>query len=121
MTEYPSTNVLGALVVTKQMWDKVPPDHQKKIRPLTREYCQRIQKGHEAQNEKSITVLKKAGISIVRIQDAAGHQKFITETADKTMNALVGKMYSQELLDRTLAYLEEYRKANPDSGVATLE
>ena len=49
--------------------------------------------------------------------DKDEHKKFIQMTAEKTSKALVGKMFSQELLDRTMALLEEYRKMHPDSSI----
>jgi len=121
MTEYPSTNVLGGMVITKHIWDKVTPENQKKILALTRECCRNISKGYRKQNEQSIEVMKDAGISIVRPKDPEDYKKFINDTTKKTMNALVGDMFSQELLDETLAHLAEYRKAHPDSRVEKIE
>jgi TRAP-type C4-dicarboxylate transport system substrate-binding protein len=121
MTEYPSTNVLGGMVITKQIWDKVAPEDREKILPLTRECCRKISEGFKKQNKQSIDVMKESGIKIVRVQDAEGYKKFIEDTMKKTMNALVGDMFSQELMDKTLAYLEEYRKAHPDSVVEKMD
>jgi TRAP-type C4-dicarboxylate transport system substrate-binding protein len=121
MTEYPSTNVLGGLMITKPIWEKVTLENQKKILSLTRECCQRISEGFKKQNKQSIEVIKESGISIVRVQDAEGYKKFINDTTEKTMNALVGSMFSQELLDETLAHLAEYRKTHPDSRVEKIE
>lgn len=121
MTEYPSTNVIGALVVTKDIWNKVSPQHQTAIRALTREYCQRIQDGHQEQNKKSISLLKQSGLSIVRVENAKTHQQFIDDTAQKTMQALVGNLFSQELLDETLGHLADYRKTHPDSSVEKIQ
>ena len=117
MTEYPSTNVLGGFVITKHIWDEVTPENQKKILPLTRECCRKISEHYKLQNEQSIKVIKDAGITIVRPQDPEDYKKFIEDTTKKTMAALVGEMFSQELLDETLSYLAEYRKAHPNSIV----
>ncbi len=121
MTEYPSTNVVGALVVDKETFDKISPANQEKVLGLSREYCLKIQAGHQKENAKSIDLLKKSGISIVRNQDDKAYQKFIDETAQKTMDGLVGECYSRELLDKTLAYLKEYRDLHPESAVARIE
>lgn len=121
MTEYPSSNVLGGLVITRQIWDQVTPENQKKVRALTRDYCQRISQGYKKQNAQSIQVMKEAGITIVRPQDAEEYKKFIEETTQKTMEALVGDMFSQELLDRALAHLAEYRKAHPNSSIEKID
>lgn len=121
MTEYPSSNVLGGLVITRPIWDKVSSENREKILALTHEFSRKVQDGFRKQNEQSIAIMKESGISIVRIQDAAGYQKFIDDTAQKSMAALSGKMFSQELLDQMLAYLAEYRKAHPDSRVEKID
>lgn len=121
MTEYPSTNVLGALVVDKEIFNKISPESQEKMLALSQEYCLKIQEGHQKENEKSIQLLKKSGISIVRNQDDAGYQKFIDDTANRTMEALTGQLFSKELLDRMLAYLKEYRDLHPESAVEKIE
>jgi TRAP-type C4-dicarboxylate transport system substrate-binding protein len=121
MTEYPSSNVLGGMVVTKAIWDKVTPENQKKVLALTRECSRKVQAGFKKQNLQSIEIMKESGITIVRIQNAEGYQKFINDTAQKTMAALSGKMFSKELLDQMLAHLEDYRKAHPDSSVKKID
>jgi len=121
MTEYPSSNVIGGLVITKSAWDEITPENQKKILPLTREYGKKISEHYKQQNAQSIQVIKGSGINIVRVKDAEDYKKFISDTTTKTMNALVGEMYSQELLDQTLAYLAEYRNSHPDSDVQKIE
>lgn len=57
----------------------------------------------------------------MRNQDDEGYQKFIDDTAKRTMDGLVGELFSQELLDRTLGYLKEYRDLHPESAVARIE
>jgi TRAP-type C4-dicarboxylate transport system substrate-binding protein len=121
MNEYPSTNVLGALVVTKDIWDKISPQNQTAVRALTRECCRQIQVGHQEQNQKSIDLLKQSGLTIVRVKNAKTHRQFIDDTAEKTMQALVGNLFSQELLDETLAHLADYRKTHPDSTVEKIK
>jgi TRAP-type C4-dicarboxylate transport system substrate-binding protein len=117
MSEYPSTNVLCAFVVTKDIWEKITPESRKIIKELSRNHFLRIQNEMRETNKKSIDVLKKSGITIVRLQDAKGHKKYIEDTAQKTKEALVGKLFSRELLERTMSLLEEYREKHPDSTV----
>jgi len=65
--------------------------------------------------------MKDAGIKIVSPKDPEDYKRFIEDTTTKTMNVLVGDMFSQELLDETLAHLADYRKAHPDSVVEKIE
>lgn len=120
MTEYPSTSVLGGFVITKQIWDEISPESQKKLKEISKKYCKKMEDQNRQTNIKSIELLKKSGISIVRVENAEGHRHFIEDTARKTKEALVGKLFSRELLDRTMALLEEYRAKHPDSKVARI-
>jgi len=120
MTEYPSTSVLGGFVVTEDTWNKISPESQKTIKDLSASYFLKATNAFRESNEKSIALLRKAGISVVRIKDAKGYKKFIEDTAEKTKEALVGKLFSRELLNRTMALLEEYRKKHPDSKVQSI-
>lgn len=119
MSEYPSTNVLGATIVTKRMWDKVSPENQQKILEICRPYFEKLSRHTREQDHKAIEVLKKAGIKVVPFnpEKDKAQTEFIFTAAKKARESLVGKLYSRELLDKMLGYLEEYRKAHPDSGV----
>jgi len=119
MSEYPVTNVQGGTILSKRAWNKISPENQKKIKSICQPYFDRISQHTRVQDEKSIAVLKKAGIKIAPF-DADGTTKqldFILSISKKARETLVGKLYSQELLDQTLSFLDEYRKLHPDSHV----
>lgn len=120
MAEYPLGNVVSAMVITNKEWDKISPANQEKIKSTARKFFLKAEAVIRDKNRKSIDLLKKAGIEVVHL-DEADHRDFIETTAVKTREALVGKMFSRELLDRTLALLEDYRRAHPDSAVVRAE
>jgi TRAP-type C4-dicarboxylate transport system substrate-binding protein len=122
MSEYPVTNVQGATLVCKRVWNKVSPENQKKIIDLCQPYFDRLNVHSRIQDKKSIAVLRKSGIKIAPF-DADGSTKtldFIHSISKKARENLVGKLYSQELLDQTLSLLDDYRKLHPDSHVQRL-
>jgi len=121
MSEYPVTNVQGATIVSKRIWNKVSPESQEKILSICQPYFDRLSEKSREQDKKSIEVLKKSGIEIVRFDPESGTLEFVLETSKKARENLVGKLYSQELLDRTLSLLEEYRKAHPGSMIEKVE
>jgi TRAP-type transport system periplasmic protein len=119
MSEYPVTNVQGGTIVSKKVWDKITPDSRKKIKSICQPYFDRLSAHTRVQDQKSIAVLKKTGIKIAPF-DADGTTKqldFIFSISKKARENLVGKLYSQELLDQTLSFLDDYRKSHPDSHV----
>ena len=81
-------------------------------------YCDKITKTAIESNRKSIGALKKEGISIVSLQDS---QMDLNALGRKTRESVVGKVYSRELLDRTLAILADYRRDHPNSTYIKVE
>lgn len=116
MSEYPMGNVVSALVITKKQWDNISAENQQKVSETSKVFFKKAKEVIREKNRKSIQLLKKAGIQVVGL-DKDEHKKFIQMTAEKTSKALVGKMFSQELLDRTMSLLDEYRKMHPDSSI----
>ena len=116
MSEYPMGNVVSALVITKKQWDTISPANRKVVKDTSKVFFEKAKEVIREKNRKSITLLKKAGIQVVKL-DKDEHKQFIEMTAEKTSKALVGKMFSQELLDKTMGLLEEYRRMHPDSTI----
>lgn len=117
MSEYPVTNVQGATIVSKRIWDKVSPESQKKILTICQPYFDRLSAKGREQDRQSVEVLKKSGIKVVPFDPESGVLEFVLETSKKARENLVDKLYSKELLDKTLAILEEYRKAHPGGQI----
>jgi TRAP-type C4-dicarboxylate transport system substrate-binding protein len=121
MSEYPVTNVQGATIVSKRIWNRISPENQKKILDICQPYFDRLSEKARDQDKKSVDVLKRSGIEIVRFDPDSGVLEFVLETSKKARENLVGVIYSQELLDRTLASLETYRKAHPNSKIEKVD
>jgi TRAP-type C4-dicarboxylate transport system substrate-binding protein len=119
MSEYPTTNVQGATIVTKSVWEKISPDSQEKIKKICQPYFDDLSVHTREQDKKSIEVLKKAGMQVVAFDPEKDKERlqFVFDTAKKARESLAGKLYSQELLDKTLSLLDEYRKAHPESDI----
>ncbi len=121
MSEYPTTHILGASVVTKEIWNKISPESQKKIMEIARDYHDKFNRATREENAKSIELLKQSGISVVHVDIDNEQMQFVIDASKKARDSLVGTLYSQELLDQTLSYLDEYRKAHPNSTVTKID
>jgi TRAP-type C4-dicarboxylate transport system substrate-binding protein len=115
MTEYPLANSLAGMVATKEMWDKVSPESQRKILSISQRYYDELIRTNREENDKSIVVLKEAGILVTRAEDMETGHGYLVEAGKKAGTNLIGRLYSKELLERTYALLAEYRKNHPDS------
>lgn len=121
MSEYPVMNSIAAMVVAQKSWEKISPASRKIIVQIIKEHFQDAGLAHRKANEQSIQALKSAGISVVRVDLKSKEAQFVLDASQKTREALVGKLYSRELLDQTLSYLEEYRAKHPDSAIMKIE
>jgi len=121
MNEYPSMNAIGALIVTKKKWDRITPESRKKIKEIMADHYKHALEIERDQNTRAIETLKKAGITIVRTEPDSDTGTFVLDAAKKARESLVGVLYSREMLDETLMYLEEYRAAHPDSEVMKIK
>ena len=113
MGAFPSSNILGATVITKKIWDRITPESRKIIKKISRNAHERIANATRSEDAKCLEILKREGIRIVMDVDNSDDYRFIFEAAERARQNLVGELYSQELLDRTVSLLNEYRTNHP--------
>jgi TRAP-type C4-dicarboxylate transport system substrate-binding protein len=119
MSEYPTTCVQGAILIRKEIWDKISPENQKTMKSFSQKYYNEYVITMKRDDGKAAELLKKAGIQVVR--SSSSTEAFRNHIAKEVQEALVGKVYSRELLNRVLSLLEEYRKNHPASEVVKLK
>jgi TRAP-type C4-dicarboxylate transport system substrate-binding protein len=118
VNDLPIGNAMGAVAVTREIWNKMSPTSQKKIKEIAKIHFNRLTKSNIETDRKSIEVLKNAGIRIVHFHDPETDLLKMGKTARESV---VGKVYSRDLLDRTLSLLEDYRKIHPGRTFARIE
>jgi TRAP-type C4-dicarboxylate transport system substrate-binding protein len=121
MNEYPVMNLIGAIIIRKDVWDEISPESQYLIKKMSKNHFKDISTNQRKADAKSIEVLKKVGVSVVRADLKSQEAQFVLEASKKTRESLVGKLYSQELLDRTISFLNEYRANHPESAIMHIE
>ncbi|NOZ02887.1 MAG: ABC transporter substrate-binding protein [Deltaproteobacteria bacterium] len=107
MIDMPIVDGSGAILISKKFFDGMPPEYRKITRELTAKYLRLLQKATRRLNTKSIKVLARKGIQMIKPQasDIAGFQKKGLEAA----KSLVGKLYDKATLDRVLGLIEKCR------------
>ncbi|MCU0577260.1 MAG: TRAP transporter substrate-binding protein DctP [Desulfobacterota bacterium] len=114
MTSYPSSSIYGAMLVNRETWDRISPASQKIILDVAREQHEKIKLLTRQEDAKALELLKKSGIVVVPHDPRNKETQYVFEASKRARESLVGKLYSRELLDRTLSLVEEYRKAHPE-------
>ena len=108
MLNYPLTNSIGAVLITKKSLDRLPDDVREVLIRRTKEYMRKIVLSSRRENIESIEVLQEAGIELVEPANDAAIRD-IEEAGVVIREKLAGKLYSEEILNKMLRLLEEYR------------
>jgi TRAP-type C4-dicarboxylate transport system substrate-binding protein len=111
MLDIPLTDGSGAVLISKKMFDKIPEEYQMILKKLGKKYLQKLTHLSREDNETSIETLKENGIKVSSAQDAATLAIY-NEVGAQARRELVGKFYSQDLLDRFESALNTFREKN---------
>jgi len=111
MLNYPLTNSVGAVLITQRKLNSLPADLREIFITKTKIYMRQIVLASRAENIESIKVLQDNGIVLTNPRDQQAVREFDL-AGQRTRTKLTGSLYSAELLNRILQYLDEYRKQN---------
>jgi TRAP-type C4-dicarboxylate transport system substrate-binding protein len=109
MMDFPLADAAGAVLVSKKMFDKMPESYQTVLREQGKEKMRKLVELSRQDNEESIELMKKNGIEIVTVPSENLEKFYIA--GDKARRNLVGKLYSQELLERVEKLLAQFRES----------
>lgn len=108
MTDLKLADSTGGILITKRALLSVPEGERKILEETAKKYAKLLVDRTRSDNEKSYATLAKVGIKTVAVpQDEVQR---IRETSQQVWKDLVGKLYSQELLNDAMAAVTELRK-----------
>ncbi len=114
MMDLPLADASGAVLISMKKFKKLPPEYQQILRDKGREYMRKLVQLSRQDNAKSIELMKQNGIQVVHVPES-NYPEF-EAAGKKARQSLVGKLYSQELLDRVENALAEFRQKNEEKG-----
>jgi TRAP-type transport system periplasmic protein len=111
MTDLRWQLLLGATVITKSAWEKIPADVRPALLEATREAGTRLQQEIREAESKDIEAMKKRGLNVVAVdaKRRAEWQK-LTETIYPRIR---GPIVPADAFDEAVRYRDEYRKQHP--------
>jgi len=115
MHDVPLSNASGALLISKRYFDSLPKDLQEILLRNGKKYMRKLVELSREENKKAIETLKKNGIMITEPPSKKVLNEY-DEVGKKIRRALVGKVFSQDWLDKVEKAVEEYRKSNQKLG-----
>ncbi len=105
MLDYDWSLLVGATVVAKPTWDRIPPDIQQKLLAVSAQYSHDVSEKVRQMNVDSIAQMKQQGLMIDEPADPAAWQAL----AHKTWSSIRGKVVPADLFDQIVRLVDEYR------------
>lgn len=100
--------VVGAMVVTKSAWDKLPPATQKYLRETSAQAGEKIRADSRREDEEAIAAMKqKQNLKVNVLTPEA--EKFWQAEADKANPRIRGEVVPADMFDIAQAALKEFR------------
>jgi TRAP-type C4-dicarboxylate transport system substrate-binding protein len=109
----PITHGLGAALISTKALKKVDPGDIQILLEVARPLLRQLTERTRTQNQEAIAEMRKEGVQTVKV-DAATRAEFF-KTGREAWADGVGRLYSQEILDRVENLLAEYRKGHANS------
>ena len=100
--------VVGAMVVTKNAWDKLTPETQQALKADGEKTGIEIRQNSRAEDNAAITAMKEKQKLVVQDVSAASHEEWSRELS-KTYSRVRGAVVPADLFDEVVAILKAHR------------
>jgi len=114
MTDLPWQLLLGATVISKPTWEKIPADVRPALLEAARDAGKRLQTEIRAGGERDVEAMKKRGLNVVPVD--AKTRELWRKTAEAMYSRIRGTIVPAEAFDEAMKYRDEYRKRGPAAG-----
>jgi TRAP-type C4-dicarboxylate transport system substrate-binding protein len=106
--------LLGATLITKKAWEKIPGDVRPALREATEEAGARLRKEIREAEAKDVKAMKKRGLEVIPVSEAqkAEWQKL----TEKMYPRIKGRVVPAEAFDEALRLRDEYRRQKGAGG-----
>jgi len=106
MVDFPWAYLIGATVVRREAWEKVPADLRPRLVAIARELGARIDTEAKRLNDDAVAAMRKQGLEVVPVDPVPWRA-----AAEKSWPAVRGKVAPAEFFDEVARYRDEFRKA----------
>ena len=108
MTALPWQLLLGATIINKSVWDRIPEASKPALRQAAQEAGARLQAEIRQSGEKDVEAMRKRGLNVVAV-DAATKERW-RKTAESLYPRIRGSVVPADAFDEAMRYRDEYRK-----------
>ncbi len=114
MLDFPLAHASGAVVISRTIFDTLPPDLREILVRNGRTYLQKLTALSRSDNAKSIETLEERGI-IILIPHSPEVVKDYEAVGARARKLIVGRLYSEDFLNRVEHVVTEIRSNNKSS------
>jgi TRAP-type C4-dicarboxylate transport system substrate-binding protein len=111
MTDLKWQLLLGASLINKSTWEKIPADIRPALLEAARADGKRLQDEIRKSADKDVEAMKKRGLNVVPVDAAA--RALWQKTAEGAYPKIRGLIVPADAFDEARRLRDEYRKANP--------
>jgi len=109
MLDFPLADSNGAVLLSKKQFLKLSPADQAMLRRLSRKYFGELTRLSREDNQKSLNLIREAGIKFTQIKDETKKADFYA-SGEKARRLLIGKLYDADFLNKVEGKINEFRK-----------
>jgi TRAP-type C4-dicarboxylate transport system substrate-binding protein len=110
MTDLPWQLLLGATVINKNVWEKIPADVRPLLLQAARESGARLQAEIRKSGDRDVEAMRKRGLNVVPVSPAAREQW--RKMAEGLYPRIRGAVVPADAFDEALRWRDEYRKGH---------
>ena len=107
MVDVPWGYLVGATVVRKEAWEKVPADLRPRLLAIAREIGARVDADAKRLNDDAIVAMQKQGLDVVKVDPAPWRA-----VAEKAWPVIRGKVVPAPFFDEVVKYRDTYRASH---------
>lgn len=110
ITDVPLIFLIGALIVKKNVFQKISPEHQKLLRESFQQHLDQLRRVIRKENQDALQVMAKHGVKILKpTQDQI---KEFKDLSDRAMKRLGKKSFSKKTREAVEGHLKAFRGEN---------
>ena len=110
MTDLRWALLMGATVIRKETWDRIPADLQPKLVEAAQRAGTKLQAEIRRSGEADVAAMKSSKTALVVVPVDAKTKDLWRKTAESTYPSVRGTIVPAEAFDEALRYRDEYRK-----------
>jgi TRAP-type C4-dicarboxylate transport system substrate-binding protein len=114
MTDVPLTHGLGAALISMEALGKVAPADVLILQEVSKPLLRQLTEKTREQNQEAMGEMTKEGVQLIAVEKTTREEFFAT--GRRAWGDGVGRLYSQDLLDRVTAIIDDYRNGRANAG-----